>query len=276
MFKFTHALVRSVPKSFNECTRNNNTIINVSKANRQHQIYIKVLKQLIPNVHCIPAEEKCPDSPFVESAAFIWRDKAILNNWIDITILNSIIYPHKTSEEYSTRKRGESIAIKKKLIDLGLNFCVLGSNATISGSDIMVARDNLLVGISCKTNIYGFNDIKNYFDFYAVPIKVPNGLVLKSVITMLDENTFICYETDESMEVMKQLINHKYNFITVPDKECTNILRIWDTVLIPEGYPKSEVILRLECKKRSLQCIRVNINEFIKVGGNLSCLSILF
>jgi dimethylargininase len=53
---------------------------------------------------------------------------------------------------------------------------------------------------------------------------------------------------------------------------AANSLWINGTVLVPEGFPKS----RKKIEKAGYNTIAVNVSEFRKVDGGLSCLSLRF
>ena len=57
---------------------------------------------------------------------------------------------------------------------------------------------------------------------------------------------------------------------------CANCLRIRDKLLIPEGYPKTEVLLRRFGEKYNVQVQALDISEFEKGGGSLTCLSLIW
>ena len=67
-----------------------------------------------------------------------------------------------------------------------------------------------------------------------------------------------------------------YEFTKVPDSVCSNVLRIRNAVFIQKGYPKSEEILESIITKKGLICKKLEMSEFIKADGALTCCSVLF
>ena len=74
------AITRDISPRFNECeiTHIERTPINLDIARAQHHEYVNVLKELGCNVIELPAEADLPDSVFVEDAAFILPEAAVI------------------------------------------------------------------------------------------------------------------------------------------------------------------------------------------------------
>lgn len=47
-----------------------------------------------------------------------------------------------------------------------------------------------------------------------------------------------------------------------------------NTVLVQEGYPQSETILKKEIEERGLLMKVIRMSEFVKVDGALTCCSV--
>ncbi|MGM0505104.1 MAG: N(G),N(G)-dimethylarginine dimethylaminohydrolase, partial [Bacteroidota bacterium] len=61
--------------------------------------------------------------------------------------------------------------------------------------------------------------------------------------------------------------------IVEPDEEyAANVLRINDYVLVPAGFPKT----RTAIENLGYQTIELELSEFQKMDGGLSCLSLRF
>lgn len=77
---FTHAVVRAIPSSLaKEALRTNNLDVDVAKAQQEHEVYVSVLKQKLGlEVIELPADESLPDCVFVEDAAVVCGDTALI------------------------------------------------------------------------------------------------------------------------------------------------------------------------------------------------------
>lgn len=107
------------------------------------------------------------------------------------------------------------------------------------------------------------------------------GLHLKSLISLLDENTIIIVDNEEGYIIKKIIenINSFYQFVFVPDIQfgiiyykknlyfiLANVLRIKDTVIVQSGYPNSIKIIEPIIKQKNLKMILLEMSEFIKAG----------
>jgi dimethylargininase len=241
-------------------------------AKSQHHNYTQTLRSLIPTLHVISADERCPDSPFVETTAFIWNRKAIINNMV--------------LEPYA--RKLEIGRLKKRLTKLNLsNICTLKSHIRLNGGDIIVTENEILVGISNKTNYCGLSALKEvHTDYIVRPILLTsNRSLLKSVMTPLDEETFVISDCPEGRQIMNQLKpTYQYKFVRVaPHHYAANVLRIKDTVLLPISScqtniqePLFEMQLLKEIRKRNLNYKIINISEILKANGDLTCMSLLY
>ena len=74
------AIVRQVSARFAECelTHIQREPIDLLKARAQHAEYVRALKSLGCHVVELPAEDDLPDSVFVEDAAFILPEAAVI------------------------------------------------------------------------------------------------------------------------------------------------------------------------------------------------------
>lgn len=77
---FTHAVVRGIPASLaKEALRSSQSEVDLSKARREHEAYVEVLRtRLGLEVVELPADETLPDCVFVEDAAVVCGDTALI------------------------------------------------------------------------------------------------------------------------------------------------------------------------------------------------------
>ena len=77
---FTHAVVRAIPESLaKDALRMNKFDVDLSKAQREHELYVNVLKNKLGlEVVELPADESLPDCVFVEDAAVVCGDTALI------------------------------------------------------------------------------------------------------------------------------------------------------------------------------------------------------
>lgn len=77
---YTHAVVRGVPASLAAgALRMTDAEVDLSKAQREHEAYVEVLRtKLGLEVVELPADESLPDCVFVEDAAVVCGDTALI------------------------------------------------------------------------------------------------------------------------------------------------------------------------------------------------------
>ena len=83
----------------------------------------------------------------------------------------------------------------------------------------------------------------------------------------LDENTLVLTNEFSKLEIFND-----YRKIVVPDKEsyAANCLYLNGQVLVAEGFPKT----RKAIEKAGYETLVLNVSEYRKLDGGLSCLSL--
>jgi len=151
--------------------------------------------------------------------------------------------------------------------------------ATLDGGDVMYTGKDIFVGLTRRTNTNAIEQISKWFNNTPVhTIPCLNSLHLKCVVTPYDENTLIVAEKEgeQFQDYIKQNCNTSYRLVLVPDIIAANIVRIGDTIVIQDGFPKSEEILKKLAHEDNVKVISLPMSELIKADGCLTCGSILF
>ena len=73
-FQYTHAIVCRVPHNVSECDNE----IDVAEAQKQHENYVKLLRDLDIDVIELPPDESIPRSVYVENSAVICNGSALI------------------------------------------------------------------------------------------------------------------------------------------------------------------------------------------------------
>ena len=226
------------------------------KALQQHDTYIEALKSCGVNVTVLPADERYPDSCFVEDPAVITRKCAIITN------------PGAES------RNGE----KEEIIDAIRNFFPeekierIVFPGTLEGGDVMMVGDHFYVGRSARTNEEGirqFIAILNKYGLTGSEVPLTEVLHLKTGVNYLENGNMLV-----SGEFVEKPDFAKFNRIEIPEEESYAANCIWvnGTVIVPLGYPAVEQAVR----EAGYPVILVDTSEFRKLDGGLSCLSLRF
>lgn len=73
MMKYTHAVVCRIPTSLEtKCT------INIEEARKQHEAFVKLLRELYLDVVELPEDESLPECGFVEDTAIVCNGIALM------------------------------------------------------------------------------------------------------------------------------------------------------------------------------------------------------
>lgn len=259
------ALVRNLSTSFNDSLKLNPPPIpiDLNLAKQQHENYIDLLAQLVPEIIRLDADENHPDCNFIEDTAIIVEDIAVI------------------SRMGAVERRGEEVCVEKALSKLGLSRIIhLNDPGTMDGGDILYTGKHLFVGISRRTNESALNQLKDIFQERIEVIGVPvvEGLHLKSVISLFDSDTLVVADSFAGKEIKKNIqysTKYYYKFVSVPDPIASNVLRIGTSLIIQDGYPESEKVLQNLCDQKQVVLFKLNMSELIKADGALTCGSLL-
>ena len=136
----------------------------------------------------------------------------------------------------------------------------------------MQVDKHFYVGISERTNEEGarqFAAIVEKYGYTSSMVQVTEGLHLKDFVIYLENNNML---VSEKMDKVPDF--QKYSRFIVPKEElyAINSLYMNGTILVPDGYPKTLKYI----KSVGYPVIVVNTDEFKKIDGSLTCLSLRF
>ena len=249
---YTRAIVRRPGRNFaSGITTSNLGRADSGKALEQHGAYCEALIKCGVALTVLDADERYPDGCFVE-------DTAVVNSRVKVI-----------SRPGATTRRGEEEAIAQVLAGYGPAEAITAPG-TLEGGDILRAENHYFIGISERTNAEGASQLSEILlkhGFTTSVIRVEAGLHLKSDIAYLGDGNFI------STPVFSHVAHPANTIILDPDEYYSaNCLRVNDYLLIAKGFPKSKrKILEL-----GYNIIELDMSEFRKMDGGLTCLSLLF
>jgi len=224
------------------------------KALEQHSQYVDALRSCGLNVKVLEADSRFPDSVFVEDVALCTPDCAIVTN------------PGAPS------RNGEKIEIKPVLEDFYKQVDSIEPPGTLDAGDVMMVGKHFYIGISQRTNTRGAEQLIAILEKYGmtgsmVPLK--EMLHLKSGLSYLEQDHLL---------ISGEFINHPafadFRKIEVNSEEAYAANSLWvnSTVLVPAGFPRTLA----KIKQAGYQTLTLDVSEFRKLDGGLSCLSLRF
>lgn len=98
---------------------------------------------------------------------------------------------------------------------------------------------------------------------------------------MLNNKTLLVYDHKAGLDVVSEIEGYTkdwYNIIKIPEQIPSNIVSLSNgkVVIYQQGFSESENVLMKELKeKRNVKLKSLNMSEFIKADGSLTCCSIL-
>lgn len=253
--RFTRAIVRTPSQSMVDgLTSAALGKPDYENALKQHAEYIEALKTCALEVTVLPADELYPDSTFVEDVALLTPHCAIITN------------PGAPSRNGET---DNIIPIVREFYEM---VECIQSPGTVEAGDIMMVGSHYYIGLSERTNQNGADQMISILEKYGMSasiIHLSEVLHLKTGLSYLENNYLLaCGEFLHKPEF------HQYQILEVDNDEAYAANSIWinDTVLIPAGFPETRNLI----KATGCEICEVDVSEFQKLDGGLSCLSLRF
>ncbi len=221
---------------------------------RQHDLYIQALESCGVIATVLPAAEEYPDSVFVEDTAILAERCAV------------ITFPGAAT------RQGEEHVIHQALKEFYPHIQHIHAPGTIEGGDVMRTGDHFYVGLSARTNEEGFRQFAKIikpFGYTASSVKLKEFLHLKTGLAYLEKNNLLV-----AGEFIRNHEFEHFNRIIIDEAEnyAANCIWVNGTVLVPFGYPKTEAAI----EAMGYPVLVVDVSEFRKLDGGLSCLSLRF
>ena len=255
---FTQAIVRTPAANFADgLTSVDLGKPDVALALRQHAAYCAALESCGLTLTRLPAEAGFPDSTFVEDTAILTPQCAIL------------------TRPGATTRAGEVAHIEPTLRGKFAQIHAIAAPGTVDGGDICQADRHFFVGVSERTNEQGAQQLcvllaHAGFSSAIVDIRGVEGILhLKSGISYLGDNRLVVIDA-----LIEDPAFEGFEIVRVSPEEsyAANFLRINEHVILSAGHPKFAATVR----GFGYPVIELDMSEFQKMDGALSCLSLRF
>lgn len=255
---FTRAIVRPPADTFaNGLTSGILGPPDYKNARAQHEAYRQALARAGMRLTQLEESRDFPDATFVEDVAVITGSAAILTR------------PGAKS------RQGEVDLIRDALSDCGLSIHEMTAPATLDGGDVCDADGHFFIGLSERTNAEGAAQLARWL---ASNDRTSTIVDARGVDSLLHFKSGFAYVGDDTMVAAGALTEHpafrRYRVVPViPDEAyAANCVRINDRVLVPAGFPNVAGALA----GAGFNLDIVDVSEFQKMDGGLSCLSLRF
>lgn len=255
---FTKAIVRTPAINFAQgLTTVDLGVPDYEQALLQHAHYCDALRECGLAVTTLPADPAYPDSTFVEDTAVLTERLAVL-----------------TSPGAASRQ-GEVAAIAPVIKSFFAATATIDPPGTLDAGDVCEAERHFFIGLSHRTNEQGAAQLTAHLAREGYTASCVDIRVMQSILHL---KSGVCYIGDNTLVVMEELAEHEqfraYNRIAVPAGEsyAANCVRVNDRVLVAAGFPKVLAALT----DRGFKPLVLEMSEFRKMDGGLSCLSLRF
>jgi dimethylargininase len=220
----------------------------------QHSDYVEALKECGLQVTILPADENFPDSTFVEDVALLTPHCAILTN------------PGAPSRRLETRSMLPALHGFYEHVEF------IEPPGTCEAGDVMMVGDHFYIGLSERTNLAGAEQLILVLKDHGLKgsvVSLSEVLHLKTGLGYLENNNLLaCGEFLNKPEFQQ------YKLLEVDHDEAYAANSVWinDIVLTPKGFPKTRALI----ESAGYKIREVDVSEFQKLDGGLSCLSLRF
>jgi len=248
------ALTRSVGNLDRcELTYRARSFIDADRAREQHRQYERLLQELGAEVVSLPAEPDLPDAVFVEDAAVVLDECALV--------------PHMGAPT----RRPESASLAAALAAYR-DLVHLPPPGTLDGGDVLLLGRTLFVGLSTRTDQEGIAALRERVEplgYTVRPVPVRGCLHLKSACTDIGKRMLLVNPAWVDVALFPG-----FDTIAIDpeEPEAANVLRVGDTVVASASFPRTAA--RLAAHGLSVRAL--DNSEFLKAEGGLTCTSLLF
>ncbi|HWP54071.1 MAG TPA: arginine deiminase family protein [Pyrinomonadaceae bacterium] len=258
---------------------------------QQHEAYCAALERCGLSLIRLEPDPDYPDSTFVEDVAVLVG--SLPNGRATAPSAAILTRPGAAS------RAGEVKSMRKPLAGFFAQVSEIESPGTLDGGDICQAGEHFFIGISERTNRAGASQLAAFLgqlgytsSFVAigiddeekavhkaattgslmksVPGAVATGLLhLKSGVAYLGDNRVLLVE---SLAIRKEFAGYDLVLVDEAESYAANCIVVNNHVLIADGHPHIAAKLR----ELGYRTIALDMSEFQKMDGGLSCLSLRF
>ncbi|WP_432478993.1 dimethylargininase [Nocardioides sp. GXQ0305] len=226
------------------------TPVDVDLAQRQWAAYVDALRAEGWETVEVPAADDCPDAVFVEDTVVVYGDLAVI------------------TRPGADERRPETAATEETLRDLGFRIARIEPPGTLDGGDVLKYGGTVWVGLGGRTDRDGADQLAGHLGplgARVVPVPVTKVLHLKTAVTALPDGTVVGHEPLVDDPTVWE------PFLPVPEESGAHVVLLGgDTVLMASDAPLTRALF----EERGLRVVAVDISEFEKLEGCVTCLSV--
>jgi dimethylargininase len=224
--------------------------VDVDLALRQWEAYVEALRAEGWETVEVPPADECPDAVFVEDTVVVLDDLAVI------------------SRPGADERKPETAGTEATLAALGYRIARIDAPGTLDGGDVLKHDRTVWVGLGGRTNAEGLEQLAAHLEplgARVVGVPVARVLHLKSAVTALPDGTVVGFEPlVDDPEAWDP-------FLPVPEEGGSHVVVLDEsTVLMATSAPLSRALF----EERGLRVVAVDLTEFEKLEGCVTCLSV--
>jgi dimethylargininase len=249
------AITRQVSPAINRCelTHLERTPIDLDLAKLQHQAYEQALRGMGVKVLSLPEAPDLPDSVFVEDAAVVLDECAVITR------------PGAESRLPEIEPIAKALAPFRKLF-------TIQAPGTLDGGDVLTVGRTIFVGLSGRSNQAAAGQMQAFLKPYGYTIKsirVIGCLHLKSAVTQVAGDTLLI---NPSWVEAANFPGMKIIETDPSEPYAANALMAGEWVIYQPVHPKTlERLVAL-----GVHPVLVDESELSKAEGALTCCALIF
>ena len=222
-------------------------------AGRQFDRYVATMRKCGLRVTVLEPLEGFPDAHFVEDAAVVTPDVAV------------ITLPGAAARQGERHTIADALAKHRTLAQIE-------PPGTLDGGDVLMIGTHFLIGISDRTNEEGARQLGAVLESHgntwqAVPVAA--GLHFKSSVNLVGSDTLL---VTEAFAGRQELAGFKLISAPPGEEYAANTLLMNGRLIMPAGYPET----RSRLQKLGQPITELDTSEFRRMDGGLTCLSLRF
>lgn len=249
-----HAITRAPSPNLAACelTHLERVAIDATRAAAEHEAYERTLEELGCTVERLPAEPDLPDSVFVEDAAVVLPELAVITR------------PGAESRRPETASIARALGPYRRLH-------AIAEPATVDGGDVLRIGRDLYIGLTGRTNEHAVTQFRRLLEplGYSVQgVAVHGCLHLKSAASWLGGNAVLLnpeWVDEELFAGLERIHVH-------PDEpHAANVLRVGGTLLCNAAGRRT----RERLERHGYVVRPVDISELAKAEAGMTCSSLI-
>jgi dimethylargininase len=226
------------------------TPVDLDLAQRQWHGYVDALRAEGWEIIEVPPADDCPDAVFVEDTVVVYGDLAVI------------------SRPGADERKPETAGTEETLACLGYRIARIEHPGTLDGGDVLKHGGMVWAGLGRRTNASGIQQLAALLaplGAQVASVPVSRALHLKSAVTALPDGAVAGFEplVDDPARWP--------SFLPVPEEAGAHVVLLDGcTVLMSSRAPATRALL----ESRGLRVVAVDISEYEKLEGCVTCLSV--